>query len=216
MPLMTRAGRFAGGRTCGSARRGGRARMAQAVLPALGLLLLSACSLVTTAPEPDTPARQAEAARARLAAWQFNGRVHTQEQRASLRWRQQEEAFDLLLRGPFGFGGVRITGTPERVEIDDGEERVVSHDPVLDIYRRTGLLVPLQALRWWALGLPAPDVAATTRRDLSGYISEISQAGWTVSLADYQALDSLVFPHRITLQRDGQLFAIEISRWKRL
>ncbi len=183
---------------------------------ALAALLLSGCSLMTAAPDPDTPARQAEAARAAMAAWQFNGRVQTQEQRASLRWRQREEEFDLLLRGPFGFGGMRITGTPQQVEIDDGEERLVSTDPVLDIYRRTGLLVPLQALRWWALGLPAPDVPATTRRDLSGYISEIVQAGWSVTLADYQALEDLVFPHQITLRRDGQLFAIEISRWKRL
>ena len=194
-----------------------RLRVGRAALPLLAVLLLAGCSLLPADRiEADSAAREAEIRRAALTAWQFKGRIRTPDQRASLRWRQQQQQFDLLLRGPFGFGGVRIVGNPERVEIDDGEERVVSEQPVLDIYRRTGLLVPVAALPYWALGLPAPGSEARLERDAAGFIAQIEQAGWQIVLEDYQSLDGLMFPHQIVLQHDQQVFEISVGQWKLL
>lgn len=183
------------------------------VLPAL---LLAGCSVWRPAPDSLPLAQQMEARRLDLSQWRFKGRVLSEEQRASLRWQQDGAQFDLLLRGPFGLGGLRISGTPQQVAITDGQQTWHSSAPAEDIYRRTGLLVPLEALAYWARGLPAPDQGeARLLRDAAGFIAQIEQAGWQVELGDYRAADDapLWFPHHLRLSSGAQWFEIEVRRW---
>ena len=72
------------------------------------LLVLSACSVLPREQASHSAAQQSEMRRASVQQWVLKARLVTADQRASLRWRQQRDEFDLLLRGPFGFGGVRI------------------------------------------------------------------------------------------------------------
>lgn len=184
---------------------------------ALALLLsvLSGCSLMPAAPQPDqAAARWSERQRANLNAWQLKGRIHTADQRASLRWRQTDTQFDLLLRGPFGFGGIRIVGTPDLVEISDGETTVSSAEPLEEIWRRTGLRVPLAALPFWARGLPSPESRARIGRDPAGYIAQIEQGGWVIQLSDYRDAQGLSFPHSVRLEQAPWFLQIEISTWQ--
>lgn len=177
------------------------------------LLTLSACSVLPREDVSPSVAQQSEERRAGLQQWTLKARLVTTEQRASLRWRQQQDEFDLLLRGPFGFGGVRIVGTAQRVTIDDGKSVEVSHDPQFDIYQRTGLVVPLAALGWWVRGVPEPHAPADLSRDVAGHLSEIRQSGWVVQLADYQPVDDVSMPQSIRLLNEPWFLELDVSRW---
>ena len=174
---------------------------------------LAGCSLMPAPNPSDQLAAQAERARAGLSQWTLKARLTTDEQRAGLRWRQHEQRFDLLLRGPFGFGGVRISGTPDEVTIDDGESAEVSHTPQLDIYQRTGLVVPLAALSWWVRGLPAPQEPAELERDVAGHLSAIRQSGWVIHLADYEAVDGVLMPRSIRMENTPWYLQFDVSSW---
>ncbi len=143
----------------------------------------------------------------------MQARVRTQERRASLRWKQQGEQFDLLLRGPFGLGGVRITGTPQQIEINDGENRQISQHPQRDIYQRTGLIVPVAALPYWLRGLAAPDQPFEIQRDPQGHVQGLQQDGWQVELADYQPVEGVAMAHEIRLSQAPWFLVVEVKRW---
>ena len=94
------------------------------------LLLLSACATRPPVPAADARAVDRETRlnrwaehRQALDAWaqfQLEGRVAASGQALSarLRWVQRaDRQFDLWLSGPIGIGAVRLSGTPDRVEI---------------------------------------------------------------------------------------------------
>lgn len=184
-------------------------------LVASGLLLasVSACSIWPAAAPDEALATSSEQQRQALVSWQLKARVRTQDERANLRWKQQADSFNLLLRGPFGLGGVRISGTPQQIEIDDGETRQVSHFPQRDIYQRTGLIVPVASLPYWLRGLPAPDGKFVQQRDELGNVSLIEQQGWSITLSDYQRVDGILFPHHIELAQAPWFLALDVTRW---
>lgn len=184
--------------------------------PALVLLLvlwLSGCSWLTAREDPVGTASAQEARRAELALWTVKGRVQSDSQRASLRWRQRGETFDVVLRGPFGLGGLRIIGDAGQVEIIDGESSTITPLPEQEIFQRTGLYVPLQALPFWLRGVVAPGVPATITRGPLGHLQSIEQAGWRVDLAQYIAVDGLPFPHQLTLSAPGASLNLEVRDW---
>ncbi len=175
---------------------------------------LAGCSVTPQQPDEFGAAAASERARSALLQWTLKARITTTDQRANLRWRQQQEQFDLLLRGPFGFGGVRISGTPDQVTIDDGESVEVSNNPQLDIYQRTGLVVPLAALGWWVRGLPAPHEPAQLERDIAGHLSVIRQSAWVIHLSDYQPVDGVDMPHSVRMESEPWFLQIDASAWK--
>lgn len=180
---------------------------------AVGLALaLNACSLMPPAAEPQSVLRD-EQARGALRQWTLKGRASTLEERASLRWRQNDQHFDLLLRGPFGLGGLRIEGTPQVVSVHDGREVTQSHEPQVELWRRTGWQLPLEALPYWVRGLPAPDLPRQLQRAPDGQLISIRQAGWWIYPADFQLVGDLLMPFSLRLQQDDWQLHIEVSQW---
>jgi outer membrane lipoprotein LolB len=166
---------------------------------------LSACSWLPAAQDDDAQAMQSERARSAQQAWTLKARVQTPDQRASMRWRQTNQSFDVLLRGPFGFGSLRLHGTPQRVEIDDGETLTISTDPVQEIWQRSGIYVPIDAMPYWIRGLPAPSEPAILQRNLAGRV---------VTVDAYQLLDGVSFPYEINLERERWSLSLEIRKWQ--
>ena len=179
----------------------------------MAVLLLNACSWLQT--EPPLPSAQAqEAQRLALTDWTVKARLASDEHRASLRWRQQGEDYDLVLRGPFGLGGLRIVGDPGQAQINDGKETLETAEPALEIYRRTGLAVPLSALPYWMRGVPAPGLPARTQRGAAGHLRLIEQAGWRVELADYAAPAGISFPYWLRLSQESRSLLVEVREWQ--
>lgn len=190
--------------------------MTRAIRPAAAALslLLGACSLIPVEPPAEALIARSEQARSAQQQWLAKGRATTDSDRAHLRWRQEGEQFTITLRGPFGLGGVKISGTPAQVSITDGKDEFISHAPTRDIHRQTGFWVPVEALPYWMKAVPAPGLAADIQRDDAGRITGLSQGGWTIAFADYRLVDGMEYPHLITLQQTPQVLELELREWR--
>ena len=123
-----------------------------------------------------------------------------------LRWQQQGAGFNLRLTGPFGAGALALDGDGERIRI---RQRDLTQDlPLADAHetllRRTGWPLPVQPLRYWVLGMAAPDSDFTVQADAAGRPETLQQAGWTLRFSDYRAHVALPdLPYRIEARPDG-------------
>src|SRR3546814_14480614 len=84
--------------------------------------------------------------------------------------------FEIRIAGPFGAGAVAISGTPDHVEIrtKDGIEH--TDDPQAWLFQRAGWSFPIAGLRWWVLGLPAPNAPAQIELDAQGRLAALTRS----------------------------------------
>lgn len=176
----------------------------------LAAALLGGCASLQqpTVPVPEAPGvniawMQRIAQLSALQGFELTGRVAVKGGGLSgaLRWQQQGEYFALRIAGPFGAGALSLQGTPALVSIKGRDIDLTTTEPEQVLAARTGWRLPLNALRWWVLGLPAPiDTAAAPTRmvlDAEGRASGFEQAGWTLRYSDYQPRGSTGTPSRI-------------------
>jgi outer membrane lipoprotein LolB len=117
----------------------------------------------------------------------------------ALRWEQSGEQFRLRIAGPFGAGAIQMQGTPGLVTIRGKDIDITTSEPAAVLAARTGWQLPLDALRWWVLGLPAPAPAgeASVALDAQGRATTITQDGWRLHYSDYQSATQPELPGRI-------------------
>lgn len=181
-------------------------RAGWAALLAAGLL--TGCATTPAPPPTDAVAVQtAWAARQQqlsaIQGFALNGRVAVKGGGLSgaLRWQQAGEAFSLRIVGPFGAGALSVEGTPALVSIKSKDIDLVTDAPKQVLAERTGWRLPLDALRWWVLGLPAPQPAdaepAAVVLDAEGRAEQIRQGEWTLRYSDYRSDAVAALPYRI-------------------
>lgn len=117
----------------------------------------------------------------------------------ALRWQQEGEVFHVRIAGPFGAGALSMEGTPAQVAIKGKDIDLVTDQPEQVLAARTGWRLPLGSLRWWVLGLPAPDVAlpASVTLDDQGRALALQQNGWMLRYSNYREDLSPAMPGRI-------------------
>jgi len=179
----------------------------------LALTLLTAC--VTT---PDTAQDISNVNRAWTLRQQTLGAVQGFEAlgriavkgsglSGSLRWQQDGEHFTLRVAGPFGAGALSVRGTPAEVAIKGKDIDLITTEPAKVLAERTGWRLPLDSLRWWALGLPAPQAQAQAQAqahivlDDKGRAEQITQADWVLRYSDYRSDTAPALPHRIEVSQ---------------
>jgi outer membrane lipoprotein LolB len=166
-----------------------------------------------------TPDAAARAAIAALPAWQATGRVAVRAGdegfSASFDWREAAGHGELGVRGPFGAGAVRISRSNERIRIESGTApplEVTAPFEALEpeLVARLGFPLPLDPLRYWVLGVPAPASPA------DGAGSDFRQDGWHVSVSDYVPVAGSPgpLPARLTLSRDTTRIRVVVDRWR--
>ncbi len=187
-----------------------------ALVAALAVLAGCHAMSVRPVPGPDAAERGAIAA---LTTWQASGRVAVRAGSdgfsASFDWQEAAGRGELGVRGPFGAGAVRITRTAERIQIDSGGappfEVAAPFDSLEpELVARLGFPLPLDPLRYWVLGVPAPG------RPADGTGSDFRQDGWQVAVAEFVPVDGAPgpLPARLTLSRDTTRIRVVIDRWR--
>ncbi len=136
----------------------------------------------------------------------FNGR---------LRWFQDEEAFRATVGGPLGIGTVRIEGDGPSVELTDNDgEKTRLVDVETDLYYRYGWTIPVESLRFWALGIPDPRAPAATEFGEEGELVSLEQRGWRVTIGRYrEAGGGQQMPSRLTATNESTKVRLVIDRW---
>lgn len=154
-----------------------------------------------------------------LDRFEFSGRIGVQYPddgfNGKLRWVQAGESFEARLSGPLGIGTVQIRGDGRGVEVTDNDGvTTVLHDVEADLYRRYGWTIPVDSLRYWALGIPDPRVPADTEFDEAGALTELRQRGWTVTVGRYRdAGGGQQMPARLTADSARTQVRLVIDRW---
>ncbi len=120
----------------------------------------------------------------------------------ALRWQQTGSRFRLRLAGPFGAGALSLEGDDALVAIKSKDVDLITAEPEAVLASRTGWRLPLTALRWWVLGLPAPDAPASLQLDGEGRPLGFSQLGWQLRYSDWRTGNPSL-PGRIEAQQDG-------------
>ncbi len=163
-----------------------------ALLPALLMLTLSGCATQTGVELPGLGDFERRAAvLAAIDTFEFSGRIAVRAGEdgfnGRLRWHQDGERFEATVGGPLGIGTVRMDGSGDRVTITDSDgARTVLDDVELDLYYRYGWTIPVDSLRYWALGIPDPRVPAATSVSAEGELTELEQRGWQVRFDRYR------------------------------
>jgi outer membrane lipoprotein LolB len=183
-----------------------------------GLAGLAGCQVLPPRPvaAPDAAERTAIAA---LATWRATGRVAVRAGgdgfSASFDWREAAGRGELGVRGPVGAGAVHISRSDERILIESGGAPPLEVAAPFDalepeLVARLGFPLPLDPLRYWVLGVPAPG------RPADGAGSDFRQDGWQVTVGEYEPVAGAPgpLPARLTLSRDTTRIRVVVDRWR--
>ena len=133
---------------------------------------------------------------------------------ASFDWSQNQQQYLLSLRGPFGTGSAVISGNSVIAQLHQ-DDAIAIDEPQQLALRLTGLPIPVQALSWWAKGLPSPNKDAATNliTNANGTALSFRQAGWELAFSRYDSTPDGNLPGKIVGQLGDHSFKLLISRW---
>jgi outer membrane lipoprotein LolB len=186
------------------------------------LFLLAGCA-VTPVAGPVLTVEQQQRYLGELHSWSFNGRVAvtvgSEGFNAGLAWRQQGDATRIRLSGPLGATAMLLRYEHGQLRIETGRGGVLEGAAATnELQRQLGLVPPLQALRYWMLGISAPDVAAGEEvRNPEGRLAALQQQGWQIRYDEYRSQNtrsgSVQLPRRLTAEREGMRMRLVVDRW---
>ncbi len=189
------------------------------------LILLASCTILAGCAyqppiktESGADWQQHQSQVAKLSQWQLQGKLGYKSidagGSANLVWEQDQQQYKLSLSGPFGAGSATIAGNQHLAQLQQGDNSYIDSPSSLAL-QLTGLRIPVDALSWWARGLPSPSKTEAT--DLvtapEGFALSFAQAGWQLSFSRYQSSPNGDMPGKISGQLGDQSFKLVISRW---
>jgi outer membrane lipoprotein LolB len=178
-------------------------------------MLVAGCATLhppRSAPAPWEPRlRELQA----LAHWQADGRaavaVDTQGWQATLSWIERDGVAEVHLSGPFGIGAMVIRQSPEGVSLNGGASGAAVLTQLKD---RLGFDLPLESLRFWLLGIPAPEQPFELTRNAQDRASHLTQAQWSIDYDRYVPVNGDLLPARVVMSREQVRVRIVIEQWK--
>ena len=196
--------------------------MIRSLLVLFLLVTLASCARVPPLPDVDDPDlawQQHQLRLEQVTDWRLNGRllvVNDHETwNTSIHWRQQGAAYQLMITAPLGQGSLRLVGDVGQVTLETHQgERWQSGDPEALLANQLGWRVPVAALRYWVMGLPAP---GPHRRELNsaGLLAQLSQGEWEIEFRDYRDRDGLLLPGRVFANNHQARVRLVIGEWYR-
>jgi outer membrane lipoprotein LolB len=180
--------------------------------------LLGACSALPPRPAPPVP--RDLVAIAGLETWQASGRLAVRTDQdgfsAHFEWRQAPGDGELSVRGPFGAGAARIAIGADRIRIDSGSEAPLeiaapydALEPLLSA--RIGFPLPLESLRFWLLGIPAPGITVQPAGE-----GAFLQSGWRIAAHAFGPVAGAPgpLPGQVELTRGTTRIRVLVDRWR--
>lgn len=186
----------------------------------VGLLLLSGCAATRQSIDlPDISTWEARnAVLGDIREWEFLGRIAVKAGdegfNGKFNWTQRDNAFSATVGGPLGIGTVGIEGDGSSIVLTDKDgERTTLRNAEADLYGRFGWTIPVQSLRYWALGIPDPSMAAETEFDTDGRLVRLYQSDWSVEISRYREGGGQQMPRILSATNAETRVRMVIDRW---
>ncbi len=198
------------------------------LLALLLAVLLSGCAIQPSTPLLDDEARERlwdsrHLQLSELTGWQMTGRVAVKSVQdswsASLSWQQQAETFDIRFSSMLGQRLAQLKGDTLVSSLYLPDERVISAANVSDLLdEELGWSVPMDGLRYWLVGLPAPALVSPEKLKMGldelGRLQWLEQAGWRIEYQRYRTAGALDVPKKMVLTRNDLRVRFVIDRWQ--
>ncbi len=188
------------------------------------LLLLTACgSMPNHSPvaDPEMVWQERQYRLASLNDWTLAGRLAIQSDHEAwhvgISWKQKKQSYSIMLTAPLGQGSLKLDGDANNVllQTDEGET-FKSDDPGELLYNQFGWRVPVKALRYWVLGVPAPGAMRNEKLDEYGRLVQLQQDGWEIHFLDYESRMDIELPRRVFASNHRAKVKLVISEWQTL
>jgi outer membrane lipoprotein LolB len=198
-----------------------RGVLASRTAPLLAALFLAGCATLRPPAPPTVPSAAAPAWEARVAglqawtAWDLEGRAAVaygkQGWQASLAWKQSGPVSDVHLAGPLGLAASELSLTPGGLAVNGGPP---NPDVLNQIQSKLGFPLPIEALRYWLLGVPDPGSAAVVTRNANDRAQQLSQADWLIEIDRYMPVEGDVLPAHLVLTHEDVRIRIAVEHWQ--
>ena len=158
-------------------------------------------------------------------AWEMRGRLAVDTGdggfQGSFNWLQNDDALDLLVRGPLRNGVLQVNGRPEELTVTARGETQTLTDPEVQLSELLGWWLPVASLPHWLLGLPDSGFNAVTETGTDGTLASLEQRLWRVDYPAYglAPLDgsnasAVLVPRRLKLTHAALTLTLTIDDWK--
>jgi outer membrane lipoprotein LolB len=179
------------------------------------LLILSSCTLLS----PQIGQQSLQQQLSEIDNWQVRGKLSVTSPHDSvtgyLTWNQQDSDYQLFITGPFGQGSSQLKGSDDIAELLlpgwDQPQQASSAEQLMLTYM--GWKFPVNDVRHWVKGQPAPGDQADTRFDESGLLQELKQHGWQVRYSRYSKQQGVWLPGLIKVTGHHFRFVFSIKEW---
>lgn len=153
------------------------------------------------------------------AAWTASGRLaiaaNGQGGSGSFTWEQHSDSTTLSLRGPLGTGALRVTAQGDDLSVTDDQGRSLDAGQTRELLReRLGADLPWSDLRYWMLGVPAPQSPANVTDSAKVPLRVIEQADWRVGYDAFRPTEGVSLPTRFTATREGVRIRVMVDEWQ--
>jgi len=152
--------------------------------------------------------------------WQFNGRfgakTNTETWTGSINWSQQQQNYKINIAGPLSSGSIELEGEENYALLRLSDKHAFSdNNPQSLLQAHTGLKLPVNELRYWLLGLPAPEMRYTIKSfTQKGQLSKLQQNNWEVSFKRYTKVGRLQLPDKIFIENHDINVRLIIQKWQ--
>jgi len=199
------------------------------ILVTILALFLQSCATISRTPQTTTPSSEAatvpttswaerKIALSHLQQWDLRGKLGITTAQdsgsATLNWQQNHDAFHISLMGPLGASGVTIDGNTHAVRLTNAKGKTfTAANPEQLLAEQTGWRLPISYLKYWAKGLPVPNLPEQGQWDNEHRLQELSQGGWRISYQAYARARGLDLPSRMVIQQPGFRAKLVIYSW---
>lgn len=189
------------------------------LLSAILLVILAGCSTISQQPPSVTRSwSDRQAILTNLQSWQINGKIGIKTPQdsgsANVKWVQRGKDYTLTLLGPLGATQLTLTGSASGVTLLTAEgKQFHANNPEQLLMQQWHWNLPVSQLRYWIKGLPSPNGNYKAAFDDQHRLTSLSQHGWTIQYASYQANPVLDLPAKITINSSDIKTKIIIYEW---
>lgn len=178
-------------------------------------LLLASCADQPERTSSDTSWQDRETQLKALSHWKASGklalRTQDKSESASLMWEQSDNVTHIVLSGPLGLSATSIESDQSSLTIEQGGQ--IRHYDISARTAHTAWDLPVQALPYWILGLPAPGEPVQEQLIEQNSLRQMTQLGWTVTYEDYGQFDQYILPTRMKVERNSTRARLLIRQW---